>query len=255
MNRHIMANREPVKRLQLMPQGVVPKYPCASRSSRAGLRWQQIGAALLSAGCTLAVGVAGMVRAAGRLTVTIFNRLALGRRMAHIGRAMLAGLFWSLRAIGRGMAVTALVLGRTARAGVIQGLTRLRTWLSNRARNRARLAEFPTAPSFNPWNGNGLTDNLHDSTFWQERSLVRHQTLRREIGLARAHLAAQEKDLARAAAHIARLRSLVRSQQLALEEVAKELHEGDEVTDVRDDLLIAVTEEPAEQQFGRGRLF
>jgi hypothetical protein len=147
------------------------------------------------------------------------------------------------------MAATARVLGRTARAGVTQGVTRLRAWLSNRARR----VELPAVSSFSPWHG--LTDNLDDSTFWQERSLVRHQTLRHEIGLARAHLAAQEKDLARAAAHIARLRNLVRSQQRALDDVAKELHEGDDLTDVREDLLIAVTEEPAEQQFGRGRLF
>lgn len=248
MNRHIMANREPVKRLQLMPQGVVPKYPCASRSTRAGLRWRQIGTALLSAGCALAVGVARVVRAAGRLIVVVFRRLALGTNLLWIGKAAGSGLSWIVRAAGRGMAAIGRWLSRTARAGMRQGLDRLHAWSSKRTRQ----AELPAA-AFVPWNG--LTDNLYDSTFWQERSLVRNQALRHEIGVVRAHLAAQEKELARAAAHIARLRGLVRSQQQVLEDAAKELHDRDEGVEMKDDLLIAVTEDSSEQQFGRGRLF
>lgn len=249
MNRHIMANREPVKRLQLMPQGVVAKYPCASRSSRTGLRWRQIGTALLSVGCALAAGVTRMARATGRLIVATFQRLSLGTNLLRFGRAAGSGFSWTVCAAGRGAAATGRWLGRTSRAGMRQGLARLHGWLSTRAHQ----AEVPAAPSSIPWNG--LTDNLYDSTYWQERSLVRNQALRHEIGVVRAHLAAQEKELARAAAHIARLRGLVRSQQLALEDAAKELQDRDEGAEVRDDLLIAVTEESAEQQFGRGRLF
>jgi hypothetical protein len=244
-----MANREPVKRLQLMPQGVVPKYPCAFRSSRAGLRWRQIGTALLSVGCTVSAGVARAVRASGRLTMAAFRRLALGTHLLRIGRAARSGFSWTVRGAGRGMAAIGRWLGRTVQAGMRQGLARLRAWSSKRAHQ----AELPAAPSFNPWNG--LTDNLYDSTLWQERSLVRNQVLRHEIGVVRAHLAAQEKELARAAAHIARLRGLVRSQQQALEDAAKELHDRDENAEVKDDLLIAVTEDSSEQQFGRGRLF
>jgi hypothetical protein len=244
-----MANREPVKRLQLMPQGVVAKYPCDSRSSRAGMRWHQIGTALLSVSRALVAGVARAVRAFGRLIVAGFRRMALGPNLIRIGRAAGLGLFRTACAVGRGMATIGRWLGRTVRAGMMQGMARLHVWSAKRAHQ----AELPAMPSALSWTG--LTDNLYDSTFWQERSLVRNQALRHEIGVVRAHLAAQEKELARAAAHITRLRSLVRIQQQALEDAARDLHDRDARAEERDDLLISVTEEAPEQQFGRGRLF
>lgn len=249
MSRHIMANREPVKRLQLIPHGVVPKYPCASRASRAWMWWRQIGSALLAASGALISGIVKVVRATGRLTATAFRRLALGMLLVRIGRAARSGLSRGLRAAGQGIAATGRWLGQAVRTGVMRGRERLSTWSSK----RDRPSELPVAPATLPWAG--LTDNLYDSTFWQERSLVRNQALRHEIGVVRAHLAAQEKELARAAAHITRLRSLVRIQQQALEDTARELHDRDGEAEERDDLLISVTEEEPEQQFGRDRLF
>lgn len=248
MKRHLMANREPVKRLQLMPQGIAPKYPCTLRSSRAGLRWRQFGTALLSAVGAVVSGVVRAVRASCSLIVAVFRRLALGTHLIRIGRATRSGLAWTMRAAGRGLAATGRWLGRTSRAGMRQGLAGLHGWASKRPHQ----AEVPAAPSFNPWNG--MTDNLYDSNFWRERSLVRNQALRHEIGVVRAHLAAQEKELARAAAHIAHLRGLVRSQQLALEDASQEVQDRDEGAEVKDDLLIAVTEDSSEQPYGRGRL-
>ncbi|MDF0643203.1 MAG: hypothetical protein P0111_04180 [Nitrospira sp.] len=212
MNHRVGSRPQPVKQLQIRPGGLQVKYPSSLRPSP--LRtwsWQAVRAC--ESGCyAFAAWLGRQSRTAWQASLNGLRRIELGARMRRCGIMLketgARGAAW----VGQGLAVA----GQRGLA-LAQDLARR---MVQRFRRRAvkRSNHVPTS-GFSL----GRFDLYGDFHFPQLSETK--QSFRRELARSHAQLVeqlrAEEEDLARVAARVVRLQSLLRAQQSLLLEVTR----------------------------------